>query len=258
MTEQGGISENVWGLGREAEPAMRQPFRRPVRRFHRISVDNIHPMKSISSLNKVVALLLFAATPALLQGAERTVGGASAGGPAAGTAAAGSGEGVPSPANAKGGGDAAKAGAKGALAKQDQKFIQTAAQGGLMEVRLGEVASQKASAAEVKELGAMMVKDHSKANDELKDLAGKKGVTLPAELDSKHQGTVDRLSKLSGEEFDKAYVNEMITAHKKDVSEFEKASKSAADADVKGWAGKTLPTLQAHLQHVQGMKKGKQ
>jgi putative membrane protein len=215
-------------------------------------------MKRISFLNQLCAAVLFVATPALLQGADKpATGAASAGGPAAGAAAAGSGEGVPAGANASGkAGGKAAAGAKSGLAKADEKFVQTAAQGGLMEVKLGEVASQKASAAEVKELGAMMVKDHSKANQELTDLAGKKGITLSTELESKHQATIDRLSKLSGEEFDKAYVSEMLSDHKKDVADFEKASKSATDEDIKAWAGKTLPTLQAHLQHVQGLKKG--
>ncbi len=124
--------------------------------------------------------------------------------------------------------------------------MQKAAQGGMMEVKLGELASQKAASAPVKEFGAMMVKDHGKANQELKDLAAKKGVTLPSELDSKHQGMVDKFSKLSGDAFDKDY-----------VAEFEKASKSAADPDLKAWAGQTLPTLQTHLTHAQDLKKAK-
>jgi putative membrane protein len=146
--------------------------------------------------------------------------------------------------------------AKSQLSKQDQQFIQKAAQSSMMEVRLGELAGQKAAAQPVKEFGAMMVKDHGAASQELNQLAGQKGLQLDTQLDSKHQGTVDRFGKLSGEEFDKTYVNEMVSAHKKDVSDFEKASKSATDADVKAWAAKTLPKLQQHLEHAQGMKKG--
>ncbi len=192
------------------------------------------------------ALLLSLALPVALQAADPKST-SSAGGPAAGT---------PSPATEAGKVEA-KGDAKGALAKQDEQFIQKAAQGGMMEVKLGELASQKAASAQVKEFGAMMVKDHGKANQELKDLAGKKGVTLPAELDSKHQGMVDKFSKLSGEAFDKEYVSDMVSDHKKDVAEFEKASKSAADADLKAWAGQTLPTLQTHLKHAQDLKKAK-
>ena len=213
-------------------------------------------MKRFPSLNKVCAAFLFASTPVLLQAADRQAGGASAGGPAAGAAAAGAGEGVPAPSTAIDRDAAAKPAGKSTLSKEDERFLQNAAQGGIMEVRLGEIASQKASANDVKELGSMMVKDHGKANQELNELAGKKGAALMTELDAKHQSAIDRLSKLSGEEFDKGYVSEMVTAHKKDVAAFEKASKSASDPDVKAWAGKTLPTLQAHLDHVQGMAKG--
>lgn len=211
-------------------------------------------MKQLTFLHKALAALLIAGSPLALA-ADRAKAGGSAGGPgASGAEAAGAGQGTPDREAATTRGNANLA--KGNLSKDDQQFVQKAAQGGMMEVRLGEVASQKAMSPQVKELGSMMVKDHSKANNELKDLAGKKGFALSTELESKHQSTVDRLGKLSGEEFDKAYVNEMVSAHKKDVDLFEKAAKSADDADLKAWAGKTLPTLQGHLQHVQGMKKG--
>ena len=147
---------------------------------------------------------------------------------------------------------------KSQLDKQDEAFIQKAAQSGIAEVRLGELASQKAAAAEVKEFGQMMVRDHGKANQELNQLAAAKGVALSTELDPKHQSTLDRFEKLSGEEFDKAYSSEMVTDHKKAISDFEKASKSAKDDDVKSFASKTLPHLQMHLEHAQGLKKQKQ
>jgi putative membrane protein len=90
------------------------------------------------------------------------------------------------------------------------------------------------------------VTDHGKATDELKSLAQQKNVTLPTELDAQHKATVARLSKLSGAAFDRAYMREMVTDHNKDVSAFKKQSTSASDADLKAWAGKTLPTLQEH------------
>lgn len=195
---------------------------------------------------------------------DRAPGGSSAGGPGAGAGAPGANTDKPAPstsstrADEKAAAGGKAGGTQGALSKQDQQFVQKAAQGGMLEVRLGELASQKAANPKVKELGATMVKDHSQVNKELNDLAEKKGLVLSTELDSKHQGTVEKFSKLSGEEFDKAYVKELVSAHKKDVSEFEKASKSAADADVKAWAGKTLPALQGHLQHVQEMQKSKE
>jgi putative membrane protein len=96
-----------------------------------------------------------------------------------------------------------------------------------------------------------MATDHGKANDELKALAQQKGLTLPAEVDAKHRQLYDRLAKLSGAEFDRAYIEEMVKDHRKDVSDFRRQSQGAQDADVKAWAGKTLPTLEDHFKQVQ-------
>lgn len=141
------------------------------------------------------------------------------------------------------------------VAGSDQTFMKKAAQGGMTEVKLGEIASSKGQHAGVKDFGKAMVADHGKANEELKALATKKAVQLPAGLDAKHQDKVDDLSKLSGAEFDKAYVKAMVDDHQKTVSLFEDAAKSAKDAEVKGFAEKTLPTLRKHLEHVQGLQK---
>lgn len=130
----------------------------------------------------------------------------------------------------------------------DQAFVMKAAHGGMAEVKLGELATQKASNADVKAFGQRMVDDHSKANDELKQLASRKGITLPTDIDASHQAKYDRLSKLSGAEFDRAYMKDMVADHKEDVSEFRRESEHGSDPDVKAWAGKTLPTLEQHLQ----------
>jgi putative membrane protein len=95
-----------------------------------------------------------------------------------------------------------------------------------------------------------MVTDHSKANDELKQLATTKGLTLPATLSAEHQKTADELAKKKGKDFDKAYMNDMVKDHEKDVAEFQKQSTSAQDPDLKAWATKTLPTLQDHLKQA--------
>lgn len=134
------------------------------------------------------------------------------------------------------------------LAATDKAFVMEAAQGGMAEVELGRLATEKASNADVKQFGQRMVDDHGKANDELKGLAAQKNVTLPTELDAKHKATRDRLSKLSGDAFDKAYMTDMVADHNKDVAAFARVSKTAKDADLKAWAGKTLPTLQEHQQ----------
>jgi putative membrane protein len=99
-----------------------------------------------------------------------------------------------------------------------------------------------------------MVDDHGKASTELKALADKKGLSVPADLDSKHAQLRDRLAKLNGADFDKAYANEMVKDHKKDVADFKREAKGAKDADLKAWAEQTLPTLEDHLKQAQDMQ----
>jgi len=132
--------------------------------------------------------------------------------------------------------------------KADRQFIAEAASGGQMEVELGRMAADKASSDRVKQFGQRMVDDHAKANDELKDLAGKKAVTLPAKVSDKQRKTIDRLARLKGAEFDHAYMQMMLQDHVEDVGKFRKESQSAKDPDVKAFAAKTLPTLEEHLQ----------
>jgi putative membrane protein len=134
----------------------------------------------------------------------------------------------------------------GALSAADKKFVTEAAIGGMAEVEMGKMAADKASSADVKAFGQRMVDDHSKANDELKAFAAQKSVTLPAALDATHKAKADQMGKLSGAAFDRAYVREMVADHNKDVAAFKHASTTAADADLKAWAAKTLPTLEAH------------
>jgi putative membrane protein len=138
-----------------------------------------------------------------------------------------------------------------AKSNPDHGFVEKAAMGGMVEVELGNLAQQKAASDEVKQFGKRMVDDHSKANDELKQIAASKDITLPTALDRKHQGDVDKLAKLSGAKFDKAYMSHMVDDHKHDVSDFRKESQSGKDADVKGFASKTLPTLEEHLKLAQ-------
>ncbi|MGZ4788268.1 MAG: DUF4142 domain-containing protein [Terriglobales bacterium] len=142
---------------------------------------------------------------------------------------------------------ASSANSSGQLGAADKAFVKKAAQGGMAEVELGQLATQKAEGADVKKFGQRMVDDHSKANDQLKSLAEQKGVQLPTDLNAKDKALKDRLSKLSGEQFDRVYMQHMVQDHKKDVAEFQKEAKSAKDSDVKNFAQQTLPTLQDHL-----------
>jgi putative membrane protein len=135
----------------------------------------------------------------------------------------------------------------------DHHFIKGAAEGGMAEVELGQLASEKASNGEVKKFGQRMVEDHQKANDRLKEIAAKKGVDLPTEPNSKQKATKERLSKLSGGAFDKAYIETMLKDHKKDVADFQKESSNGHDPDAKQFASETLPTLQDHLREVESI-----
>jgi putative membrane protein len=133
-------------------------------------------------------------------------------------------------------------------ANADHQFVVGAARGGMAQVELGKLAAQKGSRPEVKQFGQRMVDDHGKAVDELRTLAQNKNITLPTSIAAKDRALQNRLSKLSGPAFDRAYMSAMVTDHTKDVSAFRRTSQSARDGDVKAWASKTLPTVQQHLQ----------
>lgn len=135
-----------------------------------------------------------------------------------------------------------------AVPKQDKKFMMDAAQGGLMEVQLGQYAAQHADNADVKAFGQKMVDDHSKANQQLMQVAQTKNVTLATSLDKKHQGMVDKLTKKEGAAFDKAYMQAMLKDHQEDIKEFAREADKGQDADVKAFATQTLPILKQHLQ----------
>ena len=96
-----------------------------------------------------------------------------------------------------------------------------------------------------------MVDDHSKANDQLKQLAQQEHVKLPTQPSAKDKATKAKLENLSGKEFDEAYMSDMLKDHKKDVAEFERESKNAKDPAVKDFAEQTLPTLREHLKQAQ-------
>lgn len=146
------------------------------------------------------------------------------------------------------------AGQAAALSEDDKEFMKKAALGGMMEVKLGSEAAQKAASPDVKAFGNRMVTDHGKANDELKQLAAKKGVTLPTTLNDDKKEKVDELSKLSGKKFDEKYAEDMVEDHEEDVKEFREASKDVKDPDLRAWAAKTVPILESHLEQAKSVK----
>jgi putative membrane protein len=133
----------------------------------------------------------------------------------------------------------------------DSQFANKAAEAGLAEVQLAQLALQRGSSNDVKEYAQDMVKDHTKANNELKQLAARKGITLPQTLNQQHQTAKANLSKLSGASFDQAYMDLMNQDHAKVVSLFQQQADQGQDPDLKNWANKTLPTLKEHKQMAQ-------
>jgi putative membrane protein len=137
------------------------------------------------------------------------------------------------------------------IGNTDTTFVQKAAQGGIAEVELGQLAAQKASSEDVKKFGQKMVDDHSKTNDELKQLAAQEHIDLPQQMTTKDKATKAHLEKLSGARFDRVYMNNVVKDHEKDVAEFERESQMAKDPALKGFAQQTLPTLREHLHEAQ-------
>ncbi|MEP6926705.1 MAG: DUF4142 domain-containing protein [Ginsengibacter sp.] len=133
-------------------------------------------------------------------------------------------------------------------------FAAEAATGGMMEVELGKMAQQKAKNQQVKDFGKMMEEDHSKANDNFKEIASKKNINLPTSVTDDQRKEIDNLSKKSGSDFDKAYVDMMVNDHKKDIAAFKSAQGAVSDNDIKNFIINTLPTLQKHLDAIQAIK----
>src|SRR6185436_3464600 len=129
----------------------------------------------------------------------------------------------------------------------DKDFIYKAFMGGLLEAELGKAAKIRSSNQRVKNYGDMMAHDHTIANDNLKSIAESKNIKVPDRLDSDHQKMIDMMKEKSSSDFDKAYIEMMVSDHKKDIKEFEEAGTQVSDADVKAFANKTLPTLKVHL-----------
>ncbi|WP_310588840.1 DUF4142 domain-containing protein [Dyadobacter alkalitolerans] len=138
--------------------------------------------------------------------------------------------------------------------EDDSEFAVAAADGGMLEVQLGELAQTNAASADVKKFGKDMATEHGKANEELKALAQQKNITLPMSVSDEKQKKIDELSKKKAAEFDKDYISFMVDDHKEDISEFEEAASDAKDAEVKAWAAGKVPTLKHHLEMAQGIK----
>lgn len=143
--------------------------------------------------------------------------------------------------------DTTKSAMIGSDADKNYEFMNEAANGALMEVELGKYAQEHAVNKRVRDFGAMMVRDHSKAAEELREIASRKSINLPTALeDEKHLEMVTDLQKRKGAEFDKEYMNEMVSDHEKDTDKFKRYAENGDDSDLKSFAAKTLPVLLTH------------
>ncbi len=136
----------------------------------------------------------------------------------------------------------------------DADFAVKAANGGMMEVQLGQLAQDNASSPDVKQFGQQMVTDHSKANDELKALAAQKNITLPQTVGGDKAEKINELQQKHGRDFDEAYIDFMVKDHKEDIDEFQNEANTGADPDIKNWASGKVPTLQQHLDMAQNIQ----
>ena len=140
---------------------------------------------------------------------------------------------------------------RGQLTAKDYKFVSEAANGGNLEVSLGQIAMEKSADKAVQDFGKQMVDDHKKINKELTDLAAKKGASVLVETSKSDQRLMDRLRGLSGAEFDRAYIDQMVSDHKKDVKEFQKQAKNATDTELQAFVSRNLPTVEEHLRKAE-------
>lgn len=138
----------------------------------------------------------------------------------------------------------------------DRMFFKKAAIGGMTEVELSKVAQEKGSSDAVKQYSAKMIEDHTKANDELKQIASAQSMELPSGLDAKGQQKKDGLEKLSGAAFDRKYMSIMRSDHQETVALFQKESHSGKNPEAKDFATRTLPVIQEHLKMIPTMASG--
>jgi putative membrane protein len=130
-------------------------------------------------------------------------------------------------------------------------FIKEAAQGNMAEIRMGELAEQRGASQAVRQYGAALVNDHAKSENQLKDLADQEGVRLPAQPDPHQQNVYERLSRLSGPQFDQEFMKAQVQAHQREIAAFQGESQAGKDPNVARYAQRSLPTLQMHLKMAQ-------
>lgn len=139
--------------------------------------------------------------------------------------------------------------------EESSAFLVKAADGGMTEVQLGQMAQEKGADPRIKSYGGMMIHDHSAGNDEVKAMAVRRNVVLPDSVSNDNRKIIDELSRKTGKAFDKAYADAMIKDHEDDIDMFKKAGDKVNDTDVKNFINNTLPKLKNHLDSVKAIRK---
>jgi putative membrane protein len=138
----------------------------------------------------------------------------------------------------------------------DAAFAAKAAAGGMTEIALSKVAAQQATSQKIKDFAGMMVTDHSAAGDKLAAIAKAKGIALPTSLDSDTQNMISDMSKKTGKDFDKAYVDKMVKDHEATLDAFKKEQTMVKDTALKAFITGTIPVVQKHLEAIKAIKSG--
>jgi putative membrane protein len=140
-------------------------------------------------------------------------------------------------------------------AMKDETFAKVAGRGGLTEIKLGKLAMDQGSSEEVKAFGTRMVAEHTRAGDKLKEAAKEEHIGLPTDISVRDQAAYDRLSKLSGADFDQAYAQDMVKDHQQDLRDFQREANHGNDDVIRGFAAETVPMIQQHLEQAKEMLK---
>jgi putative membrane protein len=138
---------------------------------------------------------------------------------------------------------------------KDETFAKVAARGGLAEINLGKLAMDRGSSEPVKAFGTRMAAEHTRAGDKLMEAAKEEQIGLPTDISARDQATYDRLSKLSGADFDRAYAQEMVKDHQQDLRDFQREANRGNDDVIRGFASETVPMIQQHLEQAKEMLK---
>jgi putative membrane protein len=134
----------------------------------------------------------------------------------------------------------------------DRDFMADAAAGGAFEVEASQIALRKSNDGRVRSIAQRMVDDHTKANNQLLDLAKRKGGTMPPTMSADQEKMIARLNNLQGSDFDREYLQQQDKAHRETIAKFKTEAKNGSDPDLRSFASQTLPTLEEHLRMVTG------